>query len=143
QLLKFGIRSKITFSGNGANIEFDKEAVQTPVKEEEDVELETETAELPKTTSTKKHRMNLIDEFLKTEVKIVPIKDYQGETTSSIDSLIEDQELFSEKLAKIYIKQKHYDKALKTYEKLCLKYPEKNIYFAVQIENLKRLINKE
>ena len=87
--------------------------------------------------------MNLIDEFLKTEVKIVPIKDYQGETTSSIDSLIEDQELFSEKLAKIYIKQKHYDKALKTYEKLCLKYPEKNIYFAVQIENLKRLINKE
>ncbi len=52
----------------------------------------------------------------------------------------EKEEFFSETLAKIYIKQKRYEKALDIIRKLYLKYPEKNIYFADQIRFLELLI---
>jgi hypothetical protein len=47
---------------------------------------------------------------------------------------------FSETLAKIYLKQKKYDKALEIILKLNLEYPEKSCYFADQIRFLEKLI---
>ena len=49
-------------------------------------------------------------------------------------------EYLTETLAKIYVKQQRYDKALEIIKKLNLKYPKKNIYFADQIRYLERLI---
>lgn len=46
----------------------------------------------------------------------------------------------TETLARIYIKQKRYDKALQIIKNLSLKYPEKNVYFADQIRFLEKLI---
>jgi len=43
-------------------------------------------------------------------------------------------------LAKIYLKQKRYDRALEIFKSLSLKYPEKNVYFADQIRFLEKLI---
>ena len=48
--------------------------------------------------------------------------------------------LFSESLAKIYIQQRRYAKALEIIRKLNLNNPEKNIYFADQIRFLEKLI---
>lgn len=50
------------------------------------------------------------------------------------------EELFTETLAKIYIKQGRYDKALKMMQALSLNYPEKSRYFAHQIRFLERLL---
>jgi tetratricopeptide (TPR) repeat protein len=47
---------------------------------------------------------------------------------------------FTETLARIYIKQKRYDRALEIIKSLYLKYPEKNSYFADQIRFLEKLI---
>jgi len=47
---------------------------------------------------------------------------------------------FTETLAKIYLKQKRYDRALEIIKSLSLKYPEKNVYFADQIRFLEKLI---
>ncbi|MDY3068285.1 MAG: hypothetical protein SOR57_01220 [Parabacteroides sp.] len=47
---------------------------------------------------------------------------------------------FTETLARIYVKQKRYDKALQIIKNLSLKYPEKNVYFADQIRFLEKLI---
>jgi hypothetical protein len=47
---------------------------------------------------------------------------------------------FSITLAKIYLKQKKYDRALEIIRKLSLVYPEKSIYFADQIRFLERLV---
>ena len=51
-----------------------------------------------------------------------------------------DEECFTETLAKIYIKQHRYEKALAIIRKLSLNYPKKNAYFADQIRFLEKLI---
>ncbi len=52
----------------------------------------------------------------------------------------EDDGFFTETLARIYIKQQRYEKALEIIKKLSLKYPKKNTYFADQIRFLEKLI---
>lgn len=51
-----------------------------------------------------------------------------------------DDVCFTETLAKIYIKQERYDKAIEIIRKLSLKYPKKNVYFADQLKALEKLI---
>lgn len=52
----------------------------------------------------------------------------------------EDDSCFTETLAKIYVKQRRYSKALEIIKKISLKYPKKNAYFADQIRFLEKLI---
>jgi len=56
-------------------------------------------------------------------------------------SVQEDDDLVTETLAKIYANQGNYEKAIKAYKKLQLKYPEKKVYFAAQINALKNNLN--
>ncbi|NDV79884.1 hypothetical protein [Dysgonomonas sp. 511] len=53
---------------------------------------------------------------------------------------INEDLFFTETLAKIYIKQKKYEKAYKIIKHLSLNYPKKNIYFADQLSFLEKLI---
>ena len=91
----------------------------------------------------------VIDEFIaKAEsgmsMKLLPL-DEEEETKIEGPSFAyteEDEEdtFFTETLAKIYIKQRRYSKALEIIKKLSLKYPKKNAYFADQIRFLEKLI---
>ena len=51
-----------------------------------------------------------------------------------------DENYFTETLAKIYIKQRKYSRALEIIRSLYLQFPEKNAYFADQIRFLEKLI---
>ena len=51
-----------------------------------------------------------------------------------------DESYFTETLAKIYIKQHKYSRALEIIKSLYLQFPEKNTYFADQIRFLEKLI---
>lgn len=61
-------------------------------------------------------------------------------TTSEPEEEVDEESYFTETLAKIYVKQQRYDKALEIIKKLNLKYPKKNAYFADQIRFLEKLI---
>ncbi len=91
----------------------------------------------------------LIDRFIQqTEeeysLKIVPEAEECVEkdpTPLSVPSENEEEDsYFTETLAKIYVKQQRYAKALEIIKKLSLKYPKKNAYFADQIRFLEKLI---
>ncbi|MCU4174627.1 tetratricopeptide repeat protein [Carboxylicivirga sp. N1Y90] len=94
-----------------------------------------------------KKSQQLIDNFLNVEAPRIVAKPVEKTKPESNDrhenSIQENDDLLSETLANIYIKQKHYDKAIGIYEKLRLKYPEKNVYFAERISDLEKLINNQ
>ena len=64
----------------------------------------------------------------------------QSESEISSDEDMDEESYFTETLAKIYVKQQRYSKALEIIKKLNLKYPKKNAYFADQIRFLEKLI---
>ncbi len=79
---------------------------------------------------------NLIDSFLSANPKIIPSdSDFQVDLATSLQS---DPDIASDTLADIYASQGHIQKAIEIYEHLILKYPEKHIYFAAQIDRLKQ-----
>jgi tetratricopeptide (TPR) repeat protein len=88
--------------------------------------------------------VNLIDNFLGKEVKISrPKKEaFFKAIDVAKESLIENDDLVTTTLAKVYLEQGHYKKAISAYEKLILKYPKKSSFFADQIKLISKLNNK-
>ena len=83
-------------------------------------------------------KLTIINQFIENDPKISPVK--QSEDT--FDEIKFDNytdELMTETLAKVLVKQKKYKKAIRAYKILSLKYPEKNVLFATQIEKIKNL----
>lgn len=93
--------------------------------------------------SDKNENISLIDNFLqKQNVEKIKIDTSKNKIEDfSVKSSQENEDLMTETLANIYIKQKHFSKAINIFEKLCLKYPEKSIYFAARIKEAEKLIN--
>jgi len=88
---------------------------------------------------------DLIDKFINGIIADTPMIDLSpgsGKILSEQSSLI-GEDLITETLAKVYLKQGLYNEALQSYKKLSLKFPEKNSYFATQIEKIEKLISKE
>ena len=84
------------------------------------------------------YKIDLIDRFIKNSPKINIDKEYKSDIEIIPESKIKD-DLITETLAKIYIDQKKYNKAIKAYNILSLKYPKKSSFFADQIERIKNL----
>lgn len=90
----------------------------------------------------------LIDNFLNSNhasIRRTQGEEENTETGNRIEIIeksdAENEELITETLAGIYFQQKNYEKALSAFKKLSLKYPEKSIYFATQIEEIEKLKN--
>ena len=88
---------------------------------------------------------NLIDDFIENDKgKIVlsenPLFVPQIEETDKENGKNGDESYFTETLARIYVKQGRYSKALEIIKRLSLNYPKKNAYFADQIRFLEKLI---
>ncbi|AGC75998.1 hypothetical protein LX97_00676 [Nonlabens dokdonensis] len=83
-------------------------------------------------------KMAKIDQFLAEKPKIKPRKGANSAIQISISN--EDPSQFmTETLAKVYLAQKNYSKALKAYEILLLQHPEKSGLFADRIQEIKNL----
>ena len=86
---------------------------------------------------------DLIDNFLQQEQGRIMLADLPQDGNDDIQQDNDDagdEEYFTETLARIYIKQGRYQKALDIISRLSGKYPQKNAYFADQIRFLEKLI---
>ena len=87
----------------------------------------------------KQKKMDLIDRFIETNPKITPSKSAVVPAIN-LDRLSEEEPFYmTETLARIYLEQKKYQKAIQAYEILILKYPEKSSLFANRISDIKKL----
>ncbi|MBC8398900.1 MAG: hypothetical protein H8E16_17600 [Flavobacteriales bacterium] len=92
-------------------------------------------------SSPKSSQNSLIESFLSVNPKIDPYKKMSN-TDLSAGFKLSKKEYMTETLAKIYFDQNKFEEAIKAYEILCLKYPEKISLFADQIKTIKSSLKK-
>jgi hypothetical protein len=102
--------------------------------------LETETGKITENQTKKQKNIELIDKIIQANPGSIRNKDEKRifvANAQAKESLLENEHLVTETLAKIYALQGHISKAIRAYEILCLKIPQKSVYFASLIKNLK------
>ncbi|GGB71058.1 hypothetical protein GCM10007424_08820 [Flavobacterium suaedae] len=115
----------------------------TPINREENKEEEVDESEKTDSTSTSSSaldkKLEIIDRFIESNPKITPSKTAPAPTTNLGSRNEDNNSLMTETLAKVYLEQKKYSKAIQAYEILILKYPEKSVFFADRIADIKIL----
>ncbi|MFI1771982.1 hypothetical protein [Thalassobellus citreus] len=108
----------------------------------EEVTKISETKEIavtPSISKTKAKKFELIDKFITQNPKINPKKSISSKGNLAKAQMIQPESLMTETLARIYVEQKNYKKAIQSYRILSLKYPEKSSFFANQIKAVEQL----
>ena len=96
-------------------------------------------------SNSKKPNSDLINKFIQENPKLKPSKSivkYDNKENLSSQITYTSEALMTETLAKVYLQQNNYQKALQAYKILSLKYPEKSGFFADQIRAINKHINK-
>jgi len=89
-----------------------------------------------------KSKEELLDEFIKNQPSITrPKAAFYNPLEVAKESIVDQENIISETLATIYYDQGHLQKAIKIYQKLSLKYPEKSTYFAALIQKAEKELN--
>ena len=108
----------------------EREKTEIPANQENSSEVNFE----------KQKKNVLIDKFIEANPKISPVKkDTDIPTIFYEPSNADNSSLMTETLARVYLEQKKYQKAIQAYEILILKYPEKSSFFADRILDIKNL----
>lgn len=138
QLIMSGSAQASTFFNVDDNVNLE-DFVNTFKKKDKKTSAEFNPAKVKE-----ERRKKLIDNFIIDQPKIVQNEHSKvDKEAAAIKPIADEPEMITDTLAKIYINQEKYEKAILAYEKLSLKYPEKNIYFAGQIKKIKQLINNQ
>lgn len=97
----------------------------------------------PSTTAiNREKKFDLIEKFIEQNPKITPNKESNYGSNLISENSTAIPEIMTETLAKVYVSQKKYKKAIRAYKILSLKYPEKSGFFADQIRTLTQLDKK-
>ena len=105
-------------------------------------ELERKHPEKIGERHNEKKEDQIINRFIQAEPHIKPPGNIRLDNENKAKKSSEDADEFvTETLARIYTEQMLYQKAIATYKKLMLKFPEKSLYFAGQIEQLEKKPN--
>jgi hypothetical protein len=113
---------------------------KTLAQEPEKTNNTTEKVEKNSLEARKQKNKAIIDKIIEKSPGLIRQKEEQKFYTPDIkakESLIENEHLVTETLARIYALQGNINKAIRAYEILSLKFPQKSAYFASLIEKLK------
>jgi len=113
---------------------------EAPTQEHANPDL-PETEPLPSEVNFEKQKKNeLINKFIESNPRIPQIKHENPIPATFYEpSKADNSMLMTETLARVYLEQKKYQKAIQAYEILILKYPEKSSFFADRILDIKNL----
>jgi hypothetical protein len=144
---KLDIGKPITFSQNEKH-SFQEWLQLASFKPIERIEVKKETLSIQNSvqkeekkhenSSNKLKKLEIIDKFIEANPKITPAKELIDLPSKPIETS-DTTHLMTETLARVYLEQKKYSKAIQAYEILILKYPEKSIFFADRIKDIKIL----
>lgn len=85
-------------------------------------------------TEGRDEKFKMIDEFIRNKPKLKPPVEMGDAADFSVESTTENESLMTETLARVYLEQKKYDKAIQAFKILSLKFPEKSGFFADRIK---------
>ncbi len=123
---KMSFTSWLKSGNNSLNIPHLKEAVETTLTNQ----------------TSNKQQVDIIDHFIKTEPKISKVKkEFYSPSKKAKESISPEGLIYSETLAEIFAIQGNFPKAITAYQQLMLTNPEKKIFFAKRIEELKEKLN--
>jgi hypothetical protein len=115
------------------------------VSEEYQLEVsDNETRDDHSEETVKSGKSRLIEDFLEkgATFKTMTAEDSdQQQVDLAAKAVAINDEIVTEKFANLLVRQKKFEEALNVFEKLSLKFPEKSIYFAARIEEVKILMN--
>ena len=130
-------------------IEFDKFSSSKPDRKKDNEVLSSEKTknsfiEWLKITNSvsKNNNKNLIQNFLKSNPTLLD-KNKISKNNLADEFKLNKKEYMTETLAKLYFEQKKFKEAIKAYEVLSLKYPEKISLFANHIKTIKSILKNQ
>ena len=85
------------------------------------------------------NELDTVDKFISKKPRLKAEVNQEEKDHDSDEELANKSVYMTETLAKLYLNQKNYEKAIQSYKILILKFPEKNSYFANQIKKIKKL----
>lgn len=123
----------------------DLKAVELPkTAKDTKIQAATDPVKSKKSSLSRSEVDALLNKFITEEPSISrPTATFFSPVKSAKQSLEEAPDLVTETLAKIYVLQKNYVKAIQAYEQLSLVYPEKKTFFATRIQKIKEEQQKQ
>ncbi|RZS99809.1 hypothetical protein [Aquimarina brevivitae] len=124
---------------NAAPIERESEPAKEEKTDIKETQSDTTSTDTTTTNIPIEKKFELIDDFIANNPKIKPAAKNSAIKNLAKDNQIAPDELMTETLAKVYLAQNNYKKAIQAYKILILKNPEKSGFFADQIRAIEKL----
>ncbi len=113
-----------------------------PVSNPENVPSKGYFSDEANVPESQKDENDLIQKFINSSPSLRITTPHETETLHkdfSQESVSENQEIITETFADLLVQQKKYGKAIEAFRQLSLKFPEKSVYFAGRIEEIRKL----